>query len=65
MLIIRPDKNDNIERMLKKFKIKFLKTGILNELRDRQQFEKPSVKKRKIKKKAIYRSKLKHKEDNE
>jgi small subunit ribosomal protein S21 len=65
MLIIRPDKNDNIERMLKKFKVKFLKTGILNELRDRQQFEKPSVKKRKMKKKAIYRSKLQHRQDNE
>ena len=59
MLIIKPEKNDNIERLLKKFKYKFEKTKVLKELRERQQFDKQSVKKRKIKNKAIYKNKIK------
>jgi small subunit ribosomal protein S21 len=59
MLIIKNDKGDNIERMLKKFKIKYDKTGVLKELRKRKEFTKPSIKKREIKNKAIYIQKLK------
>lgn len=54
MLIIKNGKNDNIERMLKKFKQKVDKTGMIRELRERQQFTKKSVKNRKVKNKAIY-----------
>jgi small subunit ribosomal protein S21 len=46
--------NGNIDKALKKFKRKFEKIGIIKELRDRQYFEKASVKKRNKKLKAIY-----------
>ena len=43
----------NIQQALKKFKNKTMDSGHLQELRDRQQFLKPSVVKRKQKKDAI------------
>ena len=54
MLIIKNEKGENIERMLKRYKRKFDRTKVLRQLRDKQQFTKPSVKKRKQKMKAIY-----------
>jgi len=39
---------------LKKFKRKFEKTGVVKELRARQQFDKPSVKKRLKMERAVY-----------
>ena len=54
MLIIKQERGENIERMLKRFKRKFEKTKVLRELRARQCFTKPSIKKREQKKKAIY-----------
>jgi len=54
MIVIPVKEGENIERALKKFKRKFEKTGIIKELRDRQAFTKPSVKKRQVKKHAIY-----------
>jgi len=58
MIIVPIKEGENIERALKKFKRKFEKTGIVRELRDRKTFEKPSVRKRDEKKKAIYVQKL-------
>ena len=49
---------ENIERALKKFKRKFEKTGVIRELRYRQAYLKPSIKKRDVKKKAVYIQKL-------
>ncbi len=46
---------ESIERALKRFKRKFKKTKVLQELRQRQQFTKPSVAKRKMKQKAAYK----------
>ena len=46
MIIVPVKDGENIERALKKFKRKFEKTGVVKELRARQQFDKPSVKKR-------------------
>lgn len=46
---------ESIERALKRFKRKYKKTKLLQELRERQQFTKPSVQKRKTKQKAAYR----------
>ena len=46
MIIIPIKEGENIERALKKFKRKFEKTGVVRELRERQAFEKPSVKRR-------------------
>lgn len=53
MIIVPVKEGDNIERALKKFKRKFEKTGVIKELRRRQQFEKPSVVKREQKMHAI------------
>ena len=54
-MIIAPVKDgENIERALKKFKRKFEKTGVIKELRARQQYDKPSVKNRLKMEHAIY-----------
>lgn len=53
MIIVKVE-NGNIEKALKIFKRKCLSTKILQELKDRQFYTKPSVKKRINKKKAIY-----------
>lgn len=54
MLIIPVKEGESIERSLKKFKRKFDKTGALRGLRDRKQYVKPSVIRRKEIKKAVY-----------
>lgn len=54
MIIVPVKDGDNIERALKRFKRKFEKTGAIRELRARKNFEKPSVKKRMAREKAIY-----------
>ena len=63
MIIVPLKEGENIERALKKFKRKFEKTGVIRELRSRQAFVKPSVKRREEVKKAIYVQKLQEKED--
>lgn len=54
MIIVPVKEGENIEKALKKFKRKFEKTGAIRELRARREFEKPSVKARKARMKAIY-----------
>lgn len=63
MIIVPVKDGENIERALKKFKRKFEKTGVIKELRARQQFDKPSVLKRLKMERAIYVQKLRSKED--
>ena len=58
MIIVPIKEGENIERALNKFKRTFEKTGIVKELRNRKNFEKPSVKRRDELKKAIYVQKL-------
>ncbi|MCB0733607.1 MAG: 30S ribosomal protein S21 [Flavobacteriales bacterium] len=55
MLIVNVKENESVEKALKRFKKKFERTGVLRELRDRQQFTKPSVRNRMQKIKAIYK----------
>ena len=62
MIIVPMKEGENIERALKKFKRKFEKTGTVKELRNRQAFVKPSVKKRQVVKRAIYIQKIQEKE---
>ena len=63
-MIIAPVKEgENIERALKKFKRKSERTGIIKELRARQQFDKPSVLKRLAKEHAVYVQQLRRAED--
>ena len=54
MIIVPVKEGENIDRALKKFKRKFEKTGVIRELRSRQAFIKPSVRRREEIKKAIY-----------
>ena len=63
MIIVPVKEGENIEKALKKFKRKFEKTGVVKELRNRQEFEKPSVKNRKKMMRAIYIQKLQQIED--
>lgn len=53
MLILKV-KKDGLEATLKKYKSKVIKTRMIKELRERQAFEKKSVKKRKQNLKARY-----------
>ncbi|MFO7935414.1 MAG: 30S ribosomal protein S21 [Bacteroidales bacterium] len=63
MIVIPIKEGENIERSLKKFKRKFEKTGVVKELRNRQAYVKPSVKKRQEKLKAIYIQQLQQEEE--
>lgn len=58
MLIIDSKDCENIDKALKKYKKKFEKSRILNQLRERQAFTKPSVRLRKQKLKAAYRQQI-------
>ncbi|MDR0729530.1 MAG: 30S ribosomal protein S21 [Prevotellaceae bacterium] len=63
MIIVQLKEGENIERALKKFKRKFEKTGVIRELRARKTFEKPSVKRRDVVKRAIYRQHMQNVEE--
>ncbi|MBN1144857.1 MAG: 30S ribosomal protein S21 [Bacteroidales bacterium] len=63
MIIVPIKEGENIERALKKFKRKFEKTGVVKELRSRQAFVKPSMRKRELVKKAIYVQQLQQAEE--
>lgn len=63
MIIVPVKDGENIERALKKFKRKYEKTGVVKELRRRQQYDKPSVLKRLKMERAIYVQKLRAAED--
>ena len=63
MIIVQVKEGENIERALKKFKRKFEKTGVVKELRSRQQFDKPSVLKRLKMERAVYVQKLRNVEE--
>ncbi len=63
MIIIPVKEGENIERALKKFKRKFEKTGVIRELRARQAYKKPSVRRRELIQKARYIQKLQAESD--
>ena len=63
MIIVPVKEGENIERALKKFKRKYEKTGVVKELRRRQQFDKPSELKRLKMEHAIYVQKLQQNEE--
>ena len=63
MIIVPVKDGENIERALKKFKRKFEKTGVIKELRSRQQFDRPSVLKRLKMEHAIYVQKIRQEEE--
>ena len=63
MIIVPVKDGENIERALKKFKRKYEKTGIVKELRARQQYDKPSVLMRLKMEHAVYVQKLRQNEE--
>ena len=63
MIIVPLKDGDNIEISLKKFKRKFEKTGVVKELRARQQYDKPSVLKRLKMEHAVYVQKMRDAEE--
>ena len=62
MIVVPVKEGENIERALKKFKKKFEKTGVIKQLRKRQQFTKKSVLRREEILKARYLEKMRSEE---
>ncbi len=58
MLIIDSKDCENIDKALKKYKKKFEKSRVLLQLRERQAFIKPSVRRRTEVLKAVYKQQL-------
>jgi small subunit ribosomal protein S21 len=54
MIIVKVGKDKNIERALKQYKSKIIKTRQMSELMNRKEFTKTSVKKRNVLNKAKY-----------
>ncbi len=63
MLIIKVKDGEKIDRALKRLKRKFRDTQVLQNLRDKKEFTKPSVERRQQIKKAQYVQSLKEKEE--
>jgi small subunit ribosomal protein S21 len=58
MLIIDSKDCENIDKALKKYKKKFEKAKVLVQLRERQSYMKPSVRRRGVVLKAIYKQQV-------
>lgn len=56
MSTVRVGENENVESAIKRFKRKCQKDGIIGDLRKHEQYEKPSVKRKKKQKAAIKRN---------
>jgi small subunit ribosomal protein S21 len=48
-------KDDNVDRALRKFKKKIQESGLLNDLRDREFYEKPTTQRKRKKSSAVNR----------
>lgn len=62
MLIIPVKSGENIDRALKRYKRKFVRTTVKNQLQERKQFIKPSIARRALVQKAQYVQGLKDQE---
>jgi small subunit ribosomal protein S21 len=58
MLIVDSKDCENIDKALKKYKKKYEKSKVLLQLRERQTFTKPSIKRRSEILKAVYKQKI-------
>ena len=54
MIIIEVKKGESIDRALKRYKFKVMKTRQMEKLREKQEYTKKSVERREEKQKAIY-----------
>ena len=64
MLIVKIKKGANIKRALKRFKVKFRNTQVIKQIRERQYFEKKSVKRRREVMNAIYKQRVLDEQQN-
>ena len=64
MLIINVEKSGSFDKALKKYKKKYQSTRIVEELRNRKSFTKPSEQKREERKKAVFRDKWKSRDSD-
>lgn len=64
MIVVNVKEGESIDRALKRYKRKFDRTGTMRQLRARQQFTKPSVKRRGEIIKASYVQKLRATEED-
>ena len=62
-VVVRGDSPQEFLKAMRKFKRKVAESGIINDYRDRQYYEKPSEKRRKAKKQAIRRQKRSNEEN--
>jgi len=51
-LVVKPRRNENIERVIKRFNKKVKKLGIIEEYKDKQRYMKPSEKRRRRNKRS-------------
>lgn len=58
--MIKIDCKGNLDAALKKYKNKVSKTKMIEQIRERETFTKKSIKKRELKKAAIYKQKFKN-----
>ncbi|MDE0534678.1 30S ribosomal protein S21 [Tenacibaculum sp. L6] len=58
MLIIPVKEGENIDRAIKRYKRKYRNTKVLQEIRERKEYTKPSVSKRAQLKKAQYKQRF-------
>ncbi len=63
MLIVQVKDGESIDRALKRYKRKYDKTGVVKQLRYRQQFTKPSVILRQGRLRAAHKQRLLSKEE--
>ena len=63
MLIVPVKDGESIERALKRYKRKYDRTRVVKELRERQQFTKPSVLRRQEIIRATYKQKMQSKNE--
>ena len=63
MLIIKLKKGENINRALKRFKVKFKNTQVIRQIRDKQYFKKKSLNRREEIQNAIYKQKVRDNEE--
>lgn len=58
MIIIKVKEGESIDRALKRYKRKHRNIKVINEIRERKQYTKKSVKKREEVQKAVYKQRL-------
>lgn len=63
MLVIQVKEGESIDRALKRYKRKYDRTGVMKQIRNRKQFIKPSVERRKEVLKAEYIQKKREQEE--